>query len=165
MNYCGYSKFDAANGPGVRVSIFVSGCTLHCKGCFNPESWDFAAGRPFDDAALEKLLKDSDDASIAGLSILGGDPFEKENIPGVERIVDAYREKFGNRKTIWVWTGRKLEHLEHDQEASRLIEKIDVLVDGPFIESKKVTEQGKWFGSSNQRVIELHRPCASPEAV
>ena len=157
MNYCGYSKFDAANGPGVRVSLFVSGCTLHCKGCFNPESWDFGAGKPFDADALGKLLKDSDDDSIAGLSILGGDPFEAENIPEVERIVDAYRGKFRKEKTIWIWTGRKYEHLMNDPAAKSLIEKIDVLVDGPFIESRKVTEKGKWFGSTNQHVIEIAR--------
>ena len=151
MNYIGLSTCDTANGPGVRVSLFCSGCTLHCKGCFNEESWDFCAGRPFTDETLAKLLTARDDDFVEGLSPLGGDPMEDSNRPEILRIVKAVRERFGSTKTIWLWTGRKYEKVAD----SPIFDYVDVVVDGPFIDHLKVTEKGKWFGSSNQRVIAL----------
>ena len=108
MNYIGLSTCDTANGPGVRVSLFCSGCTLHCPGCFNEESWDFGAGRPFTDETLATLLKALEEDFVEGLSLLGGDPLEPENRDEVLRIVRAVRERFGSTKTIWLWTGRRL---------------------------------------------------------
>lgn len=104
MNYIGLSTCDTANGPGVRVSLFCSGCTLHCPGCFNEESWDFKAGKPFTDETLQTLLKALEEDFVDGLSLLGGDPLEPENQDEILRIVRAVREKFGTAKTIWLWT-------------------------------------------------------------
>ena len=106
MNYIGISDFDTANGPGVRVSLFVSGCRLRCRGCFNPESWDFDAGKPYDENVQERLLKALEEDYVDGLSLLGGDPLEPENVEVLTELCRAVREKFGNKKTIWLWTGR-----------------------------------------------------------
>lgn len=151
MNYIGLSRYDTANGPGVRVSIFVSGCTLKCKGCFNPESWDFEAGRPFTDEVLSELIEALRDPFVKGLSVLGGDPLEERNEQGVLKIVKTVKEEFGDEKDVWLWTGRKKEKIED----SPILEYVDVLVDGPFIEKLKVKAKGSYFGSSNQRVIPL----------
>ena len=155
MNYCGYTNCDAANGPGMRVSVFVSGCTLHCNGCFNPESWDFKAGKVFDEAMLAKVLKDCEHPFVSGLSVLGGDPFEAENMDGVLALLKAFRAKFGDTRTVWIWSGRTYEKLMKDTKAAQIIALSDVLVDGPYIESRRVTEQGQWFGSTNQRVLNI----------
>lgn len=151
MNYIGLNTCDTANGPGVRVSLFVSGCTLHCRGCFNSESWDFNAGRPFTDETLTTLLKYLEEPFVQGLSLLGGDPFEPENLPTVTAICRAVRKKFGSTRDIWCWTGRKYEKIAD----AKLFEYIDTLVDGPFIERLKVQTKGDYFGSSNQRVIPI----------
>lgn len=152
MNYIGLSTCDTANGPGVRVSLFVSGCRMKCPGCFNPESWSFDAGRPYTEETQAKILEALSEKYVAGLSLLGGDPMEPENEPTLVELAKAVRERFGDAKTIWVWTGRRHEKLAD----SPLLALSDVVVDGPFVESRKVTEKGLWYGSSNQRVIELH---------
>ena len=151
MNYIGISDFDTANGPGVRVSLFVSGCRLHCRGCFNPESWDFEAGKHYDETVKARLLKALEEEYVEGLSLLGGDPLEPENVDELTELCQAVREKFGNKKTIWLWTGRlydKVKELE-------IFQYVDTVVDGPFIEKFKVEGKGNWFGSSNQRVIPI----------
>lgn len=145
------STFDTANGPGVRVSLFCSGCTLRCKGCFNKESWDFRAGKPFTEETLETILRGLDSDYVEGLSLLGGDPLEKENIPQIEEICRAVRRRFGNSKTIWMWTGRKLDQVAGEP----VLDLIDVLVDGPFIEKFKTSGKGAWRGSTNQRIIKI----------
>lgn len=150
MNYVGLSKYDTANGPGVRVSLFVSGCRLHCRGCFNEESWDFAAGKPFTDETLEEILKALDSKWIAGFSLLGGDPFEPEHEATLVKLLEAIRARFPE-KTIWAWTGRTVEKVEK----SPLLPLIDMLVDGPFVEKLKTEKQGAWRGSVNQRIIPL----------
>lgn len=155
MNYIGFSEFDMANGEGVRVSLFVSGCTIHCKGCFNPESWDFKAGKPFDKKMAEKVIEALAHPYVRGLSILGGDPFEAENKGEVLNLVKLVRSRYGDSKDIWIWTGRKIEKLKEDSISSEILKKIDILVDGAFVEKLKVKEAGKWFGSSNQRVIKI----------
>lgn len=156
MNYCGFSRYDTANGPGIRVSLFVSGCTVHCKGCFNPESWDFNAGKPFDLEAYQTLFKALEDPYIRGLSILGGDPFEEANLDNVMGIVQEFRNRFGNTKDLWIWSGRTKEKLEADPRKKFILEHCDVLVDGPFVEKLKIEKQGQYKGSSNQRVIYLN---------
>ncbi len=150
MNYIGFSKYDTANGPGVRVSLFVSGCTVHCKGCFNQESWDFAAGKPFTDETTAAILKALDNPYVAGFSLLGGDPFESEHEATLVKLLATVKTRFPE-KTIWAWTGRVFDKVK----ASPLLGYIDVLVDGPFVEKKKVTEQGLWYGSTNQRVLKI----------
>lgn len=154
MHYIGLNTCDTANGPGVRVSLFVSGCTLHCKGCFNQESWNFEAGKLFTDETLASILKALDNDYTDGLSILGGDPLEERNLETVYEIVKAVRAKFNKSKTIWLWTGRKYEKAVQHPIAKRIFEQLDVLVDGPFIEHLKVKDKA-YFGSSNQRVIKL----------
>ena len=136
MNYIGFSKYDTANG--------------HCKGCFNQESWDFAAGKPFTDETTAAILKALDNPYVAGFSLLGGDPFEPEHEATLVKLLAAVKTRFPE-KTIWAWTGRVFDKVK----ASPLLGYIDVLVDGPFVEKKKVTEQGLWYGSTNQRVLKI----------
>ena len=150
MNYIGFSKYDTANGPGVRVSLFVSGCTVHCRGGFNQESWDFAAGKPFTDETRDAILKALDNPYVAGFSLLGGDPFEPAHEATLVKLLAAIKTRFPE-KTVWAWTGRIFDKVK----TSPLLGYIDVLVDGPFVEKKKVTEQGLWYGSTNQRVLKI----------
>lgn len=155
MNFCGFSTYDTANGPGIRVSLFVSGCTLHCKGCFNPESWDFNAGHPFDLNAYENLFKALDNPYVQGLSILGGDPFEEQNLDNVMGICQEFRNRFANSKDIWIWSGRTKAVLEKDPRKKFILSLCDVLVDGPFVEKLKVDHH--WYGSSNQKIWYLKK--------
>ena len=152
MHYIGLSSCDTANGPGVRVSLFVSGCTLQCKGCFNPESWDFEAGKPFTEETVETIFRYLDEPYVAGLSILGGDPLEESNIPVVTDLARRVKERYGTKRDVWLWTGRI-----YDKYADLpLWQWVDTVVDGPFVEKRKVTQKGLWYGSDNQRVIPIH---------
>ena len=152
MNYIGLSSCDTANGPGVRVSLFISGCTLRCKGCFNPESWDFSAGKPFTEETVETIFRFLDEPYVAGLSILGGDPLEESNVPVVTDLARRVKERYGDKRDVWLWTGRIYEkHAELP-----LWQWVDTVVDGPFVEKRKVTQKGLWYGSDNQRVIPIH---------
>ena len=152
MNYIGLSSCDTANGPGVRVSLFVSGCTLRCKGCFNPESWDFKAGKPFTEETVETIFRYLDEPYVAGLSILGGDPLEESNIPVVTDLARRVKDRYGKKRDVWLWTGRI-----YDKYADLpLWQWVDTVVDGPFVEKRKVTQKGLWYGSDNQRVIPIH---------
>lgn len=156
MNYADIKKVDVANGPGVRVSLFVSGCTHHCKECFNPETWDFSYGQPFGQEEVEKILSLLNKDHIRGLSLLGGEPFEPENQRPVLELVRRVRRELPG-KTVWCYTGYLFEELaanrigEHSRE---LLEGLDVLVDGPFVLEQK--DLGLRFrGSSNQRIIDV----------
>jgi len=149
MNYAEIKKVDIANGPGVRVSLFVSGCRNHCKGCFNPETWDFDYGRPFTRATEDEIIKALRPSWIQGLSILGGEPTEEENaavlIPFLKRVRAALPDK-----DIWLYSGYTYDSLR-DKEILSLA---DVLVDGPFLLEQK--DAGLAFrGSRNQRIIDL----------
>lgn len=159
MNYAAINKCDVANGPGFRVSLFVSGCRNRCKGCFNPEAWDFNYGSPFTVQTMLQIDNALESDNIAGLSILGGDPFEPENIEMVTAICEYVRAWYGHSKTIWVWTGYSWE----DICELPMMQYIDVLVDGRFEEDLKDLRL-KYRGSSNQRVIDvkksLERGCA-----
>ena len=154
MNYADIRPIDVANGPGVRVSLFVSGCTHHCEGCFNPETWDFHYGKPFGPEQEEDILSALSRPYIHGLSLLGGEPMEPENQPAVLRLVRRVRERFPD-KDIWCYSGYLFEDLaagrvgEHSRE---LLEQLDVLVDGPFVVGLK--NLGLRFrGSCNQRIL------------
>ena len=149
MNYAEIKKVDIANGPGVRVSLFVSGCRNHCKGCFNPETWDFDYGRPFTRETEDEIIEALRPSWIQGLSILGGEPTEEENaavlIPFLKRVRAVLPDK-----DIWLYSGYTYEALQ-DKEILTLA---DVLVDGPFLLELK--DAGLAFrGSRNQRLIDL----------
>lgn len=153
MHYSKILERDVANGPGFRVSLFVSGCRNRCKGCFNPETWSFTYGQEFTSETMLEIIRLLDNPNVAGLSILGGDPFEPENRKAVEDI--CYLVKlFRPSTTIWVWTG--FDFLEDGLIDLPVMQYIDVLVDGRFEESLKDLRL-KWRGSSNQRVIDIPR--------
>jgi len=166
MNYSGIIGSDVANGTGVRVSLFVSGCTHHCKGCFNPGTWDFAAGEPFTVETEDFILKELWKPWVDGLTLLGGEPMEPENQRALMPFLRRFRESFGTKRNIWCYTGCILEKdllpPPDGSEPSRwrtevtdeMLAAIDVLVDGPFIESLKSVAL-KFRGSSNQRIIRL----------
>ncbi len=161
MNFAEIKTTDIANGEGVRVSLFVSGCRRHCKGCFNAVAWDFSYGKPFtadtEAYVIEKLSPDY----IAGLTLLGGDPFEPENQRALYPFVKRVKERFPE-KNVWCYTGYTYENggmkeREVQTEVTKdLLSLIDVLVDGRFEESLKDIRL-KFRGSSNQRVIDLKR--------
>ena len=150
MNYAEIKKVDIANGPGVRVSLFVSGCRNHCKGCFNPETWDFDYGRPFTRATEDEIIKALRPSWIQGLSILGGDPMEPENQEALLPFLRSTKEELPG-KDVWLYTGYRLE----DVSGSLLLPYVDVVVDGPFIEAEKDISLA-FRGSRNQRIIHLH---------
>lgn len=149
MHYGKINKADIANGPGVRVSLFVSGCRHRCKGCFNPETWNFHYGQEFTQMTFFDLDCILDLDHISGLTILGGEPFEPENLDVVTAICDTVR-RTNPDKTIWVYTGYLYEDLK-DLEIMRYI---NVLVDGQFIEEQKDITL-RFRGSSNQRIIDV----------
>lgn len=159
MHYGNIKDLDIANGPGCRVSLFVSGCRNHCKGCFQPETWDFNYGKEFTSETLSKLMRLLDNPHIKGLSILGGDPLEPENADTIESICILANIYF-QEKDIWMWTGYHWE----DVKDLPVIRYIDVLVDGPFIESQKNLCLA-YRGSSNQRVIDVKKSLESGEVV
>lgn len=152
MNYSGINTCDSTNGDGLRVSLFVSGCSLHCKGCFNKDAWDKNYGKEFSKEVLNTTLEALGEPYIDGLSILGGDPLEPYNEPEIRNLCRTVKDKYPN-KTIWLWTGRKLEQIE-DLPTMKYI---DVVVCNPFIEHLKC--KGKYYGSSNQRVYRKSSEC------
>lgn len=161
MNYAAIKKTDIANGPGVRVSLFVSGCRRHCKGCFNSETWDFGYGNLFGKSTMNEILEALDKEYIEGFSVLGGEPFEKENKETVYNIIRTVKEKVP-QKTIWCYSGFTFEELK---ESSRnILELIDVLVDGAFVEEKKNLRL-KFRGSENQRIIDVKKSLEKGETV
>lgn len=147
MNYGKIKPVDVANGEGVRVSLFVSGCPHRCKGCFNSELWDYDAGERFDSDVVEQILDLCSKPYIAGLSLLGGEPLDRKNVPWLTALCNAFKYKFPN-KTIWCYTGYRWEVIKHLD----IIRCIDVLVDGQFVEGLK-DPRLKFRGSSNQRII------------
>ena len=163
MNYCQIKKTDIANGPGVRVSLFVSGCRRRCKGCFNPETWDFAYGEPFDTAVEQELMRLLAPDYIAGLTLLGGDPLEKENTAALVPFIKRVRERYP-QKSIWCFTGDVYENLLKRADAVALLHNVDVLVDGPFVESQK-NIMLRFRGSDNQRLIDIKKSFAAGYAV
>ena len=152
MRYNKIRKMDISNGPGVRVSIFMQGCTFKCKNCFNKETWDFNSGKCFSDETIDKVLELAQNEHIAGLSILGGEPLHPKNIDASTKLAKAFKEKFPD-KSIWVWTGFLFDENLNNLE---ILNYIDVLVDGVFKEELK-DPRLKWRGSSNQRVINVKK--------
>ena len=152
MRYNKIRKMDISNGPGVRVSIFMQGCTFNCKNCFNPETHDFAGGKEFDQNVIDKVLELCVNENVEGLSILGGEPMHPKNIDGTRDLAKAFKEKYPN-KNIWVWSGFTFDK---DLKGKDVLNYIDVLVDGQFKEELH-NPMLKWRGSSNQRVIDVQK--------
>ena len=160
MNYGEIKKYDIANGHGIRVSLFVSGCTHHCKNCFNQATWDFNYGKPFTKETEEEILKALKPNYITGLTLIGGEPMETQNQKALLPFVKKVREAFPN-KDIWCYTGYVYEELFKESRArcevtDELLSFIDVLVDGPYIEAKRNISL-KFRGSENQRIIDLNK--------
>ena len=208
MNYMQIKKCDIANGPGIRTSLFVAGCSVHCKGCFNKESWDFDAGTLYTENTLNEILESLDNPFVDGLSILGGDPMEPENVETVLYLVKEVRSRLPE-KTIWLYTGRSFSYIigtlqdstyvtwdgmilgnienpfflgdmlfdmsklkdvdrhafavpypfnpvDYVKNVMSLIRRLDVLVDGPFIESQKDLTL-RFRGSRNQRLLDIKK--------
>ena len=151
MNYIGLNKYDTANGEGIRVSLFVSGCSLYCKGCFNKESWNFNAGKEFTKFVKEEIINELKKPYINGFSLLGGDPLEPKLHKDVLDLVKSIKTEMLN-KDIWLWTGRLYE----DEKDNEILKYIDVLIDGPFIQ-ELADKNLQYRGSSNQRVIYVNR--------
>lgn len=158
MNYCSIKKCDIANGIGVRTTLFVSGCTHHCKGCFQPETWDFAYGDLFTEEIEHEILESLAPSYVKGLTLLGGEPFEPENqrvlVDFLKRVRAEYPEK-----TIWCYSGYTYEELTGVSRArcevtDEMLALIDVLVDGEFVQEKKNIRL-QFRGSENQRIIDL----------
>ena len=159
MHYAAIKNCDIANGPGVRVSLFVSGCTHRCRGCFNEVAWDFQYGEPFTQDTVESIIRMLSPSHVKGLTILGGEPFEPENQPPVLELLRQVKNKFPE-KSIWAFSGYLMDR---DILAGRLgpweitreyLSYLDVLVDGPFILEKKDLSL-RFRGSSNQRLIDV----------
>ncbi len=159
MYYGNIKNTDIANGTGVRVSLFVSGCTNRCKGCFQPETWDFCYGSKFDKQARKSIIEMLAPDYISGLSVLGGEPFEPANQKELLDFLTTVKEVYPT-KDIWVFTGFTLEELLKDgsyprtEHTDKMLALIDILVDGRFEEDKKDISL-KFRGSSNQRIIDL----------
>ena len=159
MRYNKIRKMDISNGPGVRVSIFMQGCSFHCKGCFNPETWDFSCGKEFTDDTINRVLELAGKDYIVGLSILGGEALHPNNIEGTTKLAKMFKEKYP-KKNLWVWTGFLFEGLR-DKE---IMKYVDILIDGQF-KMDLFDPRLKWKGSSNQRVIDVQKSLDSDKIV
>lgn len=160
MRYSKIRKMDISNGPGVRVSVFMQGCTFNCKNCFNPETHDFNGGKEFNDDVIDKIIELCNRNYVVGLSILGGEPMHAKNIDGTTRLAKAFKEKYPD-KTIWAWTGFLFDRDLKDKEVMKYI---DVLVDGRY-KDELHDFRLKWRGSSNQRVIDVQKSLKQDKVV
>lgn len=158
MNYAKVERIDSANGPGIRVSLFVQGCRKQCFNCFNPETWSFCDGQPYTKEIEDLLLEWLKPNYISGLTLLGGDPTEPENVEPLIPLMKRAKELYPN-KTIWIYSGDTLEKLESRYEKEPYLKEMlslcDVLVDGPFVDKLKNLKL-KHRGSENQRVIDMN---------
>lgn len=161
MNYCEIKNCDIANGNGVRITLFVSGCTNHCEGCFQPETWDFEYGEPFTFETQQKILEMLEPHYINGLTLLGGDPFEPKNQEALLPFLRRVKSKYPN-KNIWAYTGFTYEQLKQEgsyprcEATDEMLELVDVLVDGRFVLALKDISL-RFKGSSNQRIIDMKK--------
>ncbi len=160
MRYNKIRKMDIADGPGIRVSIFMQGCTFNCEKCFNPDTHDFNGGKEFNQDTINRILELGENENIQGLSILGGEPMHPKNIEGTTELAKAFKEKFPN-KTVWSWTGFSFDKDLKDKEVSKYI---DVLVDGQYVDSLR-NPKLKYSGSSNQRVIDVQKSLQADKIV
>lgn len=157
MNYHDIKHDDMNNGPGLRVTLFVSGCDHYCNGCQNPETWDTKSGIPFDNTAIEEIFKQLDNDYISGITFSGGDPLNANNRVEVCSLIHQIRLKYGKSKSIWIYTGYTWEEIVNT--LTPVLLGVDVLIDGMF--DKDLADVNyHWAGSTNQRVIDVQRsPC------
>lgn len=161
MNVGEIKTFDVANGTGIRVTVFVSGCTNHCKGCFQPQTWDFKYGEPYTKEMEDFILEELKKPQYKGLTLLGGEPFEPVNQKELARLVRRVKEEMPNRD-IWAFTGFLYDRdlvpggCRYTEDTDALLDCIDILVDGPFVEEKRNLCL-KFRGSENQRIIDLRK--------
>ncbi|WP_348665028.1 anaerobic ribonucleoside-triphosphate reductase activating protein [Dubosiella newyorkensis] len=169
MNYGTIKKYDIANGLGVRTTLFVSGCTNHCPGCFQKETWDFDYGMPYTEKTEQEILDSLDHEYIDGLTLLGGEPFEFSNQEALIRLLRKVKERFPT-KSIWCYTGFVLDQdlllggKRHGPYTEEMLSYLNVLVDGPFQEERK-NIMLKFRGSENQRIIDVPASLAKQEIV
>jgi anaerobic ribonucleoside-triphosphate reductase activating protein len=166
MNYATIKNNDIANGPGVRVCLFVSGCTHHCKGCFNEVAWDFDYGTPFTQETIDLIIDMVSKPHIKGLTLLGGEPFEPQNQGAVVELLRQLKGKYPD-KSIWAFSGYLFDKdilSGRLGDTSEYLSYLDVLVDGPFVESKKNLSL-RFRGSENQRLIDVPASLARGEVV
>lgn len=160
MRFAQIRDYDVANGPGIRTTIFVTGCTIGCKNCFNPEYQDFEFGNVWTDEVTEKILKNLSKEEVEGLTILGGEPFDN-----AYELCDKVAEiRKNTNKSIWIFSGYVYEKLIKDRDCKKILENCDVLVDGPFVEDLKDLKL-KFRGSSNQRLIDLKKTLKANEVI
>ena len=162
MNYCGLKLSDIANGEGIRVTLFVSGCRNRCPGCFQPETWDFNYGEPFDSSVAEIIFSAMENPSVRGLTLLGGEPMEPENQEGLLPFIKEFKKRFP-KKTVWLYTGYLYEELVGKMPSEKriditdeLLSLVDILVDGRF-EKDKYRLGLRFRGSENQRIIDMNK--------
>ena len=155
MNYIEIKKYDIANGEGIRISLFVSGCTHKCKGCFNTKAWNFNSGKSFTNETLNEIIEALKPNYIKGLSLLGGEPFEIENVVTLIEIIKKIKKEYP-KKDIWAYSGYTYEELIKNDIKKELVNLIDVLVDGKFILELKNPSLA-FRGSSNQRIIDIKK--------
>ena len=166
MNYATIKNCDIANGPGVRVSLFVSGCTHRCPGCFNEVAWDFDYGKPFTEETVESILTMLRPAHIRGLTLLGGEPFEPQNQGAIVALLRRVKRELPE-KSIWAFSGYLFDKdilSGRLGDTSEYLSYLDVLVDGPFVEAKKNLSL-RFRGSENQRLIDVKRSLAAGEVI
>lgn len=154
MNYHDIKHDDMNNGPGLRVTLFVSGCDHYCNGCQNPETWDTKSGIPFDNTAIEEIFEQLDNDYISGITFSGGDPLNENNRVEVCSLIHQIRLKYGKSKSIWIYTGYTWEEIVNT--LTPILLEIDVLIDGMF-DKNLVDVNYHWAGSTNQRVIDVKR--------
>ena len=159
MRYHNITKDDMLNGDGLRVVLWVAGCSHCCRECQNPQTWDPNGGIPFDQAAREELFEQLGKTYISGVTFSGGDPLHKNNITEITRLAKEIREKFPD-KTIWLYTGSSWESIQKEE----IVRYLDVCVDGEFIVEQKDTSL-KWKGSANQRVIDVKKTLVAGKVV
>ena len=159
MNYATIKSRDIANGPGVRVSLFVSGCTHRCPGCFNEEAWDFDFGQPFTQEVIDRILEDLSPSFVKGLTLLGGEPFDPRNQPAIVELLRQVKANYPE-KSIWAFSGYLFDRdilpgkLGDPAITREYLSYLDVLVDGPFVQAKKNLTL-RFRGSENQRLIDV----------
>lgn len=169
MNYADIKQYDVANGIGVRVSLFVSGCTHHCKECFNKEAWDFSYGKEFTQKEIEDIISYLKPSYVAGLSLLGGEPFEPSNQEGLLPLLRRVRSEY-LEKTVWCYSGYLFDRDIRDgmcresDITKEMLSYIDILVDGEFVVDKKNLKVN-FRGSDNQRIIDVKKSLETGEVV